>query len=240
MTIRVLIADDQELVRAGFRLILERQDGIEVVGEACDGVEAVQLAAESRPDVGVMDIRMPNLDGIQAARRILEHRPDTAVVIISAYDNLEFLAELVRDGPEGKAYLLKSSLDDIDELIRTVEAVTQGETVIDPSMVHKLARLYSRRPEWSPVQLTEVEQDVLELLVEGYADQDVVTTLHLQLGAFARHLDSIYAKLGLSEKEGSDQRLQVIQAFVARITALLAEGDHGLDASSTQSVQNSH
>ena len=156
--LRILIADDSHFMRIAFKKILETQEDFEVVALAADGEQALEQAIQLAPDVAILDIRMPKLDGLETARRITGHHPGTAIVIISAFDDLSFLAELVRDGLKSRAYLLKSSLDDIGQLIHTVEAVTKGHTVIDPNMVHKLARLYSRRSHWLPVQLTEIEQ----------------------------------------------------------------------------------
>ena len=164
------------------------------------------------------------LDGLEAARRIIDYHPATAIVIISASDDLAFLAELVRNGPQGKAYLLKSSLDDIGQLIHTVEAVTKGHTVLDPTLVHKLARLYSRQSHWSPLQLTELEQDVLELMAEGYQDNAIAACLHLEQSRLNAHIDSMYRKLGLTEGNGSDRRVQAVQVFVGEINSLNSKG----------------
>jgi len=130
-------------MRIALKKILETQEDFEVIALASDGEQALGQANRLAPDVAILDIRMPKLDGLAVAKRITEHHPGVAIVIISAFDDLAFLAELVRDGPQGKAYLLKSSLDDIGQLIHTVKAVTKGHTVLDPNMVHKLANLYS-------------------------------------------------------------------------------------------------
>jgi len=145
------------------------------------------------------------------------------VLLPSAFDDLAFLAELVRDGPQGKAYLLKSSLDDIGQLIHTVKAVAKGHTVLDPYMVHRLARLYSRRSHWLRVQLTELEQDVLELMAEGYEESAIAVYLRLGKGTLDAHIASMYGKLGLIERDGCNRRVQAVQVFVGQINSLNSE-----------------
>ena len=124
--LRVLVADDSQFQRVAYTRILETQDHLEVVGMAADGEEAVRLAEQLNPDVVVMDIRMPKINGIEAAQRITSARPGTGIVVISHYDDTEYILELLKDGPEGKEYLLKTSVDNIDDLIRAVGAVAEG------------------------------------------------------------------------------------------------------------------
>ena len=139
--LRILVADDSQFMRTAYKRILETQDNFEVVAVASDGQEALEKALALAPDVAVLDVRMLRLDGIEAAHRIKRQHPGTAIVMISAYDDLTFVAELFKGGPERKAYLLKNSLDDIGELIRVVETVVKGQTVLDAGIVQKLARI---------------------------------------------------------------------------------------------------
>ena len=220
--LRILIADDSHFMRIALKKILETQEEFEVIALASDGEQAVGQANQLAPDVAILDIRMPKLDGLEVAKRITEHHPGLAIVIISAFDDLAFLAELVRDGPQGKAYLLKSSLDDIGQLIHTVKAVSKGHTVLDPNMVHKLANLYSRQPRGLGVQLTEKELDVLELMAEGYEASAITVRLRLEEGRLDAHVDSLYWKLGLIERDGCDRRIQVVQVFVGQINSLIS------------------
>ena len=131
--LRVLVADDSQFMRVAYKRILETQEQLEVVGMAADGEEAVSLAKELKPNVAILDVRMPKMNGIETAQQITELDPATGIVIISHYDDTEYIVELLKDGPEGKAYLMKTSVDDIGQLIRAVEAVAAGQTVLDPT-----------------------------------------------------------------------------------------------------------
>ena len=139
--LRVLVADDSQFMRVAYKRILETQEQLEVVGMASNGEEAVKLAQELKPAVAILDVRMPRINGIEAAQKITAELPDTGIVIISHYDDTEYIVELLKDGPEGKAYLMKTSVDDIDQLIRAVEAVADGQTVLDPLIVQRLAKI---------------------------------------------------------------------------------------------------
>ncbi len=149
--LRVIVADDSQFMRVAYRRIFETQEHLEVVAEASDGEQALARALEFKPDVAVLDVRMPKLNGIEVAHRIGMELPGTGIVIISAYDDTEYILQLLKDGPEGRAYLLKTTIDDIDEVIRAVDAVSQGQTVLDPTIVQRLARVYSSQPGSPPV-----------------------------------------------------------------------------------------
>ena len=218
--LRILVADDSQFMRTAYKRILETQDNFEIVWEAADGEEALQKALELVPDVAILDVRMPKMDGIQVAHHILEKHPKTAIVVISAYDDITFVTELLRDGPEGKAYLLKNSLDDIGELIRVVEAVMDGQTVLDQAIVQKLARLQVRQSKSLMARLTEPEQSVMELMAEGYTDLEIAATIGLNEAAVEGYTRSIYEKLGLSSEDGRDQRSQAVLALLSQGSAV--------------------
>ena len=217
--LRILVADDSQFMRTAYKRILETQDNFEVIAVASDGEEALEKALALNPNVAVLDVRMPKMDGIEAAHRMITNNPNIAIVIISAYDDITFVSELFRDGPQRKAYLLKNSLDDIGELIRVVEAVINGQTVLDPGIVQKLARLYVRQSRSVLAQLDATERNVLEVMAEGYADDYIAQTLHLDRQKVEECAASIYQKLGLSEQEGSTMRNQAVEAFINQITA---------------------
>ena len=215
--LQILIADDSEFMRIAYKRILESQSSFRIVAMASNGEEAVQRAAESAPDVAILDIRMPKVDGIKVAHEILKRRPGTAIVIISAYDDLSFVADLMRNGAARKAYLLKNSLSDISELIRIVEAVDQGHTVLDSGIVHKMARLYCKHSDVLDVTLTEMEQDLLGLMAEGYDDPYICRALHMDQEQVEDDAESIYRKFGLGQGTAQERRMKAIQAFVEQI-----------------------
>ena len=160
-TLRVVVADNSQFMRVAYKRILETEDHIQVVGMASEGEEAIRQVESLEPDVVVLDVRMPNVNGIEVAQRVRAMRPDTGIVIISHFDDTEYIVELLKDGPEGKAYLLKTSVDDIAELIRAVGAVSQGQTVLDPSIVQRLAKAHSSQAGSPLAELTEREREVL-------------------------------------------------------------------------------
>ena len=218
-TLRILVADDSQFMRTAYKRILETQDNFEVVAVAQDGEEALQKALDLSPDVAVLDVRMPKMDGIEAAHHIIERYPKTAIVMISAYDDLAFVSELMKGGPERKAYLLKNSLDDIGELIRVVELIVNGGTYLDPSIVQKLTRIYVRQSSSLLSALSEEQRRVLELMAEGYEDSAIARTLKLETGAVEEQTTTIYEKLGLSEGDDRDRRTQAVLTFINQITA---------------------
>lgn len=208
--LRILVADDSQFMRIAYRRILDTQDNFEVVAMAADGEEALQKGIELAPDVAILDIRMPKMTGLETAHRLISRHPNTAIVIISAYDDPAFVEEFFGTRPERKAYLLKNSLDDIGELIRVVETVVQGQIVLDPTIVERLAR--QSRPPFS--RLAPAEGSVLELLAEGYDDAFIAQSLAMSQEEIAQHVRSLYEKLGLPQGTGKDQRLQAVLAFV--------------------------
>ena len=215
--LNILIADDSEFMRIAYKRILESHSNFRVVAMASNGEEAVQQAAESGPDVAILDIRMPKVDGIRVAHEILKRRPGTAIVIISAYDDLSFVADLMQNGAANKAYLLKNSLSDISELIRIVEAVNQGHTVLDSGIVHKMARLYCKHSDVLQTTLTDMEQDLLGLMAEGYDDAYICRALHMDQEQVEDHAGSIYRKFSLNQGTDQERRMKAIQAFVEQI-----------------------
>ncbi len=166
-SIRVLVADDSQYMNVACRRILETQDHIKVVGTAADGEDAVNQALELSPDVVVLDVRMPGRSGIDAARLIAYNRPGTGAVMMSNYDDPEYVVELLRDGAAGKAYLLKSSVEDVEQLIRAVEAVAAGRTLLDTAIVDRLIRSHANSPDLLFRCLSTQEEDVLSLMHTG-------------------------------------------------------------------------
>ena len=177
--IRVLIADDQALVRAGFRAILEGQDDLEVVGEAADGGEAVTIARELRPDVVLMDVRMPDVDGIEATRRLLQDGDAPRVLMLTTFDLDEYVYEAMKAGASG--FLLKDAPR--DQLVGAVRTVAAGDALLAPALVRRLIEDFVRRPgpgERLPAELdelTERELEVLTLIARGLANAEIAAVL---------------------------------------------------------------
>ncbi|MBV9099908.1 MAG: response regulator transcription factor [Candidatus Dormibacteraeota bacterium] len=195
--IRVLIVDDQELVRAGFRMILEAQEGISVVAEAGDGEEAVDVARTARPDVVLMDIRMPRLDGVEATRRL----QDTRVIILTTFDHDEYVVEALRAGASG--FLVKDAPP--EELVRAVRVVAAGDALLSPTVTRRLldgvmTRLQVRRdpPGWD--DLTDRERDVLRLLAAGRSNTEIAADLHVSETTVKTHVSHVLEKLGLRDR----------------------------------------
>lgn len=195
---RVVIADDQEMVRTGFRMILGAQDDIDVVGEAADGVEAVEIARRERPDVVLCDIRMPRLDGLEVTRRLAGPQAATPmrVVVVTTFDLDEYVYTALRNGACG--FLLKDSGPAL--LVEAVRAAVAGDTLISPSITVRLLRHLgkAKRPASRPLvdPLTDRETEVLRLLARGRTNAEIATELFISLGTVKTHVANVQQKLG--------------------------------------------
>jgi DNA-binding NarL/FixJ family response regulator len=198
VAIRVAIADDHSLVRQGLRRYLETAEGIEVVGEAANGIELVALVGETKPDIALVDIRMPEMDGLEATRQIRDQHPDVGVIMLSAYDDRQFVVEAVRSGARG--YVLKAR--DAEHLIQTVRLVAAGNMVIDPQLVVALAEELSEAKEKDRKAdtLTAREVEVLQLLAFGHTNRDIAAKLFISPDTVKTHLEHIFEKLGASDR----------------------------------------
>ena len=199
MTIRVLLADDQQIVRAGLSTILDGQPGIEVVGQAADGVEAIEMAQRLRPDVCLFDIRMPNLDGVAATRALAGPDVDDplAVVVITTFDTDEYVHGALKAGASG--FLLKDAGPAL--LVQAVRAAASGEALIAPSITARLLAEFAKTGSSdAPVQpiepLTDREEEVLLTVAAGKTNSEVADTLHISLSTVKFHLASLMQKLG--------------------------------------------
>jgi DNA-binding NarL/FixJ family response regulator len=214
MSIRVLIADDQLLVRAGFKQLLDREPDLDVVGEAADGAEAVELARRSHPNVIVMDIRMPILDGLEATRRVIAGSPETRVLILTTFDLDEYVFEALRSGASG--FLLKDAAP--EELVSAVRLVARGDALLAPSVTRRVIEQFARTAptaaQAKPLdELTAREQEVFLLLVRGRSNAEIAEQLFLAEGTVKTHVAHILRKLQLRD------RIQaVILAYEAGVT----------------------
>jgi two-component system, NarL family, response regulator NreC len=196
--IRVLVADDHGIVRKGLRFVLERQEDLEVVGEACDGREAVRICEEVHPNVVVMDIAMPQLNGLDAAAQIARHNPDIKVIILSMHGDEDYLLRALNAGV--KAYLLKDSAE--LDLARAVRAVSQGNSFFSPAIAQLLVEDYTRQLQQRGLEdsyelLTEREKEVLQLLAEGKSNKEVANVLNLSPYTVETHRTHVMQKLDL-------------------------------------------
>ncbi|MGW5126548.1 response regulator [Streptomyces sp. NPDC004069] len=198
---RVLVADDQTLIRTGFRLILTAR-GIDVVGEAADGEEALAAASELRPDVVLMDIRMPNMDGLEATRRILERLPDCRVLILTTFDLDRYVYTALSVGASG--FLLKDVTP--EHLAAAVRLVDTGDALLAPSITRRLVERFASEPTRTPAvhadlaTLTPRELEVLTLLARGLSNAELATELTLSEATVKSHVARIFAKLALRDR----------------------------------------
>jgi DNA-binding NarL/FixJ family response regulator len=199
--IRVLLADDQELVRSGFRLILELADGIEVAGEAADGREALNLAKELQPDVVLMDVRMPELDGIEATRRIRQAGLESRVLVLTTFDLDEYVYAAVQAGASG--FLLKDAPR--EQLVTAVRTVARGEALLAPAVTQRLIERFLARPpaeETAPAlaELSPRELDVLRLVARGLTNAEIAASLIVGEATVKTHVARILRKLDVRDR----------------------------------------
>ena len=191
--IRILLADDHAVVRQGFKLILAAQPDMEIVGEAGNGREAVELAEKLHPDVAVMDVAMPELNGIEATRRIADVAPRTRVLALSMHKDSVYVREILRAGARG--YLLKDQID--SDLLAAVRAVARGEGYLSPSVSDAVLNDY-RRHVSDPIDLlTSREREVLQMIAEGKTNKEIATVLNLSVYTVDAHRGRIMEKLNL-------------------------------------------
>ncbi len=197
-TIRILLADDHNIMRDGLRLLLERQADFEIVGEASDGRQAIALAQELQPDIAIMDIAMPDLNGIEATRRIMESRPRTGVIILSMHYDESYVIRSLKAGARG--YLLKDSVR--ADLIAAIRAVMQAKTYFSPKISQILQEDYMQELEQKEQDdsydlLTDREREVLQLIAEGLANKEIANKLNLSVYTVDTHRSHILRKLNL-------------------------------------------
>jgi DNA-binding NarL/FixJ family response regulator len=200
MTIRVLVVDDQSMVRAGFRMLLSREQDIEVVAEASDGLEAVDKAAHFRPTVVLMDIRMPELDGLEATRRILAAENATRILILTTFDLDEYVYEALAAGASG--FVLKD--DPPEQLIAAIRTVAAGDALLSPAITKRVIKQFARIPRPAPPKeledLTERELDVFRLIARGLSNTEIGQELYISDTTVKTHITHILQKLNLRDR----------------------------------------
>ena len=201
MSISIVLVDDQELLRVGFRMVLDSQPDLDVVAEAGDGAVAVKLVAEHVPDIVLMDVRMPEMDGVEATRRIAAAGSPSRVIILTTFDLDEYVYEALRAGASG--FLLKDAPP--EQMIDAVHAVARGDALIAPSVTRRLLTEFVQRPQPADASprlagLTERERDVLLRLGRGMSNSEIAAELFLGEATIKTHVGNVLAKLGLRDR----------------------------------------
>lgn len=198
--LRILIADDHPVYRDGLRSLILSWEQMELIGEAQSGVEAVQLAAETKPDVILMDIQMPDMNGIEATRAIVTDNPDAGVLILTMYEDNASVFAAMRAGARG--YVLKGAGQ--EEIMRAIEAVSHGEALFSPSIANRLMNYFNtlqarNLPDSFP-ELTERERELLDLIARGHTNPEIANLLYLSEKTVRNHVSNIFAKLQVADR----------------------------------------
>ena len=218
MPIKVVLAEDSYLVREGVRRLLETEPDIDLVGVCEDYDSLLEAIASTEPDVLLTDIRMPPTgtdEGVRAAERLRQLRPGAGVVLLSQFADPAYALAFLEGGTEGRAYLLKERVSDLDQLLAAIREVAGGGSVIDPKVVETLVAARSRNAQSPLARLTPREREVLALLAEGRSNAAVADGLVLSERAVEKHINSIFAKLGLPEARDAHRRVKAVLLFLA-------------------------
>ena len=215
--VRVVFAEDNYLVREGTAALLQASDDVDLVGIATELDELISAVEELSPDAVLTDIRMPptnSTEGIDAAKRIRAQHPDIGVVVLSQFAEEEYAYELLKDGAAGLGYLLKERVADVTEVVRALNEVAKGGSVLDPKVVEALVAAKDKMAHSPLAQLTEREREVLEHMAQGQNNASIAQSLFLTERAVEKHINSLFHKLGLSEEPAVHRRVMAVLAFL--------------------------
>lgn len=210
---RLIIADDHDLARAGLRAMLTDQEGLEVVGEATNGLEALELCRQLKPDLALIDVRMPEMDGLTTCYTIKQECPITSVILVTMHENLEYLLDALKAGAAG--YVLKDISQ--EELITSVRCVLQGESLLNKDIVvqllKRLSNETSQQEELLSGRLSTREREVLQLLAQGQTNREIAENLTVSISTVKVHVEHILAKLGVSDRTQAAVRAVELRLF---------------------------
>jgi DNA-binding NarL/FixJ family response regulator len=219
--VRVVFAEDNYLVREGTAALLQNSGDVELVGMAASLDELLEKVEELKPEVVLTDIRMPptnTTEGIDAAKRIRAEHPEIGVVVLSQYAEEEYAYDLLKDGAAGLGYLLKERVSDLEEVVRALNEVSKGGSVLDPKVVEALVSAKDRMAHSPLLTLTEREREVLENMAQGKNNASIAKALFLTERAVEKHINSLFHKLGLSEEVDVHRRVMAVLAFLREST----------------------
>lgn len=220
--VRVLVAEDQYLTREGTVRLLEEQPGIDVVGTAGDFHEVLEVARRLRPDVVLMDVKMPptnTTEGIDAAHLIKAERPSTGVVVLTQHDDEEYVWALLQHGVDGYGYLHKVRVGDVATLVRAIEEVAAGRSMIDPRILHTLLARRASKPRSPLSRLTPSELEVLQRMAEGRSNQAVAGELSISVGTVEKRSAAIFSKLDIVEEPDVNRRVVAVLVYLRETAA---------------------
>lgn len=212
--LRVLIAEDQTILRTTYEMTLAEVSHIDVVGAVANGAEAVAQAEALEPDVVLLDIQMPVMNGIQAAEEIRQKFPHMGIVVLSHYDQRQYAEAFLSSGTSGKAYLLKTRLNEPSELTRAIEVVAEGGAILAPEIQDQLIRLATASPNSRFNSLTKRELEVLGCMAEGYTNVSIAQRLHISERTVESHVNNIFSKLNLTSEANRNPRVMAVLLFL--------------------------
>jgi DNA-binding NarL/FixJ family response regulator len=215
--IRVVFAEDNYLVREGTAALLQNSGSVDLVGTAASLDELLEQVEQAKPEAVLTDIRMPptnTTEGIDAAKRIRQEHPEVGVVVLSQYAEEEYAYELLKDGAAGLGYLLKERVSDLDEVVRALNEVSKGGSVLDPKVVEALVSAKQKMAHSPLANVTEREREVLEQMAQGKNNASIAKALYLTERAVEKHINSLFHKLGLTEEPDVHRRVMAVLAFL--------------------------